>query len=87
MGKPSILIPLPESAQGHQVKNAYTFTENEACLVIEEANLTPHFFLERIRYLFLRPQKLKEMGEKALSFSRPQAAKIIAEYIVEYLKQ
>ncbi len=85
LGKPSILIPLRESAQDHQVKNAYTYAKNGASLVIEEANLSPHFFLERLRYLFSSPTKLKEMEEQALAFSRPQAAKIIAEYIVEYL--
>ncbi len=87
LGKPSILIPLKESAQNHQIKNAYTYAKNGASLVIEETNLSPHFFLERLRYLFSSPEKLKEMGEQARAFSKPQAAKIIAEYIVEYLSQ
>ena len=86
-GKPSILIPLPESAQNHQVKNAYVFAESGAALVIEEANFKPHFILERIKYLFSQPQKLKEMSQGAKEFSRPQAARIIANYIVEYLSQ
>lgn len=87
LGKPSILIPLKESAQDHQVKNAYAYAKNGACLVIEESNLSPHFFLERLRYLFSSPEKLKEMTEQARLFSKPQAAKIIAEYIVEYLNK
>jgi len=83
--KPSILIPLPEAAQDHQVKNAYAYAQTGACLVIEEVNLTPHFFLERIKYLLSQPEKLKKMEKAAREFSRPRAAKIIAEYIVEYL--
>ena len=83
--KPSILIPLPESAQNHQLKNAYAYAESGACLVIEEINLTPHFFLERIKYLLSQPEKLERMKKAAGQFSRPKAAKIIAEYIVEYL--
>lgn len=86
VGKPSILIPLAGAAQEHQLKNAYTYAENKACLVIEESNLTPRFFLERIKYLFSQPQKLNEMKKSAQAFAKPQAAKIIAEYIVEYLK-
>lgn len=86
-GKPSVLIPLPESAQSHQLKNAYNYAEAGACLVIEEINLTPHFFLEQIRYLFSQSNKLKTMGESAREFSRPQAAKIVARYILEYLLQ
>ena len=85
--RPSILVPLPESAQNHQIKNAYTFAENGAALVIEETNFTPHFVLERIKYLFSQPEKLKEMAERAKEFSRPNAARIIAEYIVAYLSQ
>ena len=86
-GKPAVLVPLPESAQNHQIKNAYTYAKTQAGIVIEESNLTPHFFLERIKYLFSRPQKLKEMAEQALAFSRPKSAKIIAEYMVSYLTQ
>lgn len=84
LGKPSLLIPLPEAAQNHQLKNAYAFAENGACQVLEEANLTPHFFLERVKYLLSLPDKLKEMSAAAKNFSKPQAADIIAEYIVEY---
>lgn len=87
MGKPSILVPLPESAQDHQVKNAYAYAENGAALVIEEANLSPHFVLERIRNLFSQPGRLKQMAERAKEFSRPHAAKIIADYMVTYLNQ
>jgi len=87
IGIPSILIPLPESAQNHQLKNAYLYSEIGATLVIEEQNLTPHFFLERLKYLFSHPEELKKMAEKAKEFSTPRAAQVIAEYIVEYLSQ
>jgi UDP-N-acetylglucosamine--N-acetylmuramyl-(pentapeptide) pyrophosphoryl-undecaprenol N-acetylglucosamine transferase len=85
LGKPSILIPLPEAAQNHQLKNAYCFARIGAAIVIEEANFTPHFFLEKVKYLLSQPEQLKEMGERAQQFSRPRAAKIISEYIVDYL--
>jgi UDP-N-acetylglucosamine--N-acetylmuramyl-(pentapeptide) pyrophosphoryl-undecaprenol N-acetylglucosamine transferase len=87
LAKPSILIPLPEAAQDHQIKNAYTYADRGACIVIEEANLTPHFFLERLKSLFSQPERLREMAENAQFFSRPQAARIIAEYIIGYLSQ
>jgi len=46
VGKPSILVPLPESAQNHQLENAYLYAQRGACIVIEENNLTPHFLLK-----------------------------------------
>jgi len=85
-GKPSILIPLPSSAQDHQIKNAYIFSSFGCCIVLEQENLTPNFFLERLKFLFERPNELKKMGERAKEFSRPYAAKIIANYIAEYLQ-
>jgi len=85
--KPSILVPLPESAQNHQVKNAYAYGENKACLVIEENNFTVRFFLEKLRYLFANPAELEKMRKAAKEFSRPEAAKEIAERILKYLKK
>lgn len=85
--KPSLLIPLPEAAQNHQLKNAYAYAENGACQVLEEANLTSRFFLERIKYLLSSPDKLKQMAEGASSFAKPSSAKIIAAYLEEYLSQ
>ena len=87
LGKPSILVPLPESAQNHQVKNAYAFAKNGGTLVMEEENFTPHFVLEKLKYLFSQPDKLKEMAKKAKEFSKPNAARIIGEYITSYLIQ
>lgn len=83
--KPSILIPLPESAQNHQVKNAYAYSKTKACLVVEESNFTAHFFLERLKYLFSHASELKKMSEGAESFARPEAAKVTANYLIEYL--
>ena len=85
VGKPSILIPLSESAQNHQVKNAYTYQESGACLVMEENNFTSHFFLEKLKSLFTDPEALKKMSEEAKGFSRPEAGWIIANYLVAYL--
>ena len=85
VGKPAILIPLAESAQNHQVENAYAFTEKGAGIVIEETNFTSRFFLQRIKQLFSQPEKLAEMKEKSKEFAKPQAGRIIANYLVEYL--
>jgi len=86
VSKPSILIPLPEAAQNHQVENAYAYAKNSACLIIEEINLAPHFFLDRLRYLFSHPSEMEKMAKSAREFSRPRAAEVIASYIFEYLK-
>jgi UDP-N-acetylglucosamine--N-acetylmuramyl-(pentapeptide) pyrophosphoryl-undecaprenol N-acetylglucosamine transferase len=41
MGKPAILIPLPEAAQNHQAENARIYEETtKACIIIPEKNLS-----------------------------------------------
>jgi UDP-N-acetylglucosamine--N-acetylmuramyl-(pentapeptide) pyrophosphoryl-undecaprenol N-acetylglucosamine transferase len=85
LGKPSILIPLPESAQDHQLKNAYAFFESGATMVLEEKNFTPRFFLEKLKFLFSHPEELERMSKAAKNFSKPLAGKIIAHYIFEFL--
>jgi len=85
--KPAILIPLSKSAQNHQVKNAYYFAKKGGGEVIEEENLKPHFFLERLKYFFSRPDILQQMRENSGNFARPKAARIITTYLLEYLSQ
>lgn len=84
LGKPSIIIPLANSAANHQIKNAYVFQDYGA-QVIEENNFTPHFFLKSVQNTFNNPEAMKRRGEAAHKFSRPRSARIIAEYLVSYL--
>ena len=84
--KPSILIPLPESAQNHQIMNSYIYTKDGAGIVIEESNFSSNFFLEKLRFLFSNPEELQKMSAAAKEFSKPNAARIIANYLTEYLK-
>ncbi|MBI2577796.1 MAG: UDP-N-acetylglucosamine--N-acetylmuramyl-(pentapeptide) pyrophosphoryl-undecaprenol N-acetylglucosamine transferase [Candidatus Wildermuthbacteria bacterium] len=87
VGKPSIMIPLPESAQNHQLLNAYAYGKTGAAIVLEHTNLTPHFLLEKIRSILLLPEEYAKMSKAALAFAKPEAARILAAYIIEYLKR
>jgi UDP-N-acetylglucosamine--N-acetylmuramyl-(pentapeptide) pyrophosphoryl-undecaprenol N-acetylglucosamine transferase len=82
--KPSILIPLPESAQNHQVQNAYAYANYGAAIVLEESNLTPNFFLTKITDLATYGN-LELMSKQAEQFSRPAAGATIAAYLIEFL--
>ena len=74
VGKPSILIPLPSSAQNHQAKNAYAYAESGAAEIIEQDNLT-----------ILNEDKMKQEQQSALAFAKPMAAAAIAREILEFL--
>ena len=83
-GKPAILIPLPSDVVGaHQIKNAYEYAKNGAAIIIEQENLKPDIFLFQLKKLFSEPGKLNLMSQAAKSFSKPEAARIIAEEIIK----
>lgn len=82
--KPSILIPLPEAAQNHQAKNAYAYAKYGACMVLEENNLTPNFFLEKLNSIF-EFGKIEQMKKGAEDFAKPYSADIIAKYLLDFL--
>jgi len=85
VGKPSILIPLPSAAGDHQSKNAYAYAQNGAAEVLEQENLTPNLFMEKVQLLFLHSEKVEEMKQAALAFAKPLAARAIAREILEFL--
>ncbi|MCD6410697.1 undecaprenyldiphospho-muramoylpentapeptide beta-N-acetylglucosaminyltransferase [bacterium] len=84
-GKPSILIPLPESAQNHQRANAYYYAKLGAAKVIEEESFKPHFIVEVLREMFSKPRELMQMGRLAKDFIKKDASFIIASYLLGYL--
>lgn len=84
-GKPSILIPLPESAQNHQFQNAYLYAKDGAAIVLEEGNFSPHMLLQELEKLFSNPDLLAKMSLEAKKFARPNAAREMAEYIKEFI--
>ena len=80
--KPAILIPLLNSAQEHQLKNAYNYAATGAAEIIEESNLTPHILLGEIKRLIQNKDITRRMGDAAQRFSRIDAAEIIAQELL-----
>jgi UDP-N-acetylglucosamine--N-acetylmuramyl-(pentapeptide) pyrophosphoryl-undecaprenol N-acetylglucosamine transferase len=81
-GKPSILLPLSDSANDHQRKNAYEYAAYGAAEVLEEPNLAENLFLNSIKNILGNPEILKTMGERARSFYQPEAAKVLAKELL-----
>lgn len=81
LGKPAILIPLPHAAQDHQRENAYAYAHTGAALILEQGNLTPHLFAERISSLLDNPETIQKMSERAKAFARVDADEKIAEEV------
>ena len=81
-GKPSILIPLPGSAQDHQRQNAYEYARTTGAIVIEQNNATPNLVRHTLHRIFESPRELQKMREGAARFARIDSAEIIAREIL-----
>jgi len=84
-GKPSILIPLKNSASNHQLHNAYEYSKNGACSIIEEDNLTSSIFFSQIEQILTNKQERESMSKSAKLFSKPDASYIIAKEILNII--
>lgn len=80
--KPSIIIPIADSNDNHQVKNAFAYAKSGACSVIEEENLKPHILLAEIRRITGNRELSEKMREGAKSFFKPGAADQIARELL-----
>ena len=81
--KPAILIPLESAANSHQAMNAYELARVGGALVLEEMNLGEHILLQKIEKLLDDKELSRNMGEKIRAFYHPEAAKKLAEGIIE----
>lgn len=82
-GVPSIVIPITNTNNDHQRKNAYAYARAGACQVIEEKNLTPHILIEEINRMNDDLILHDKMSAAAHAFFMPDAAKKIAEKVLE----
>jgi UDP-N-acetylglucosamine--N-acetylmuramyl-(pentapeptide) pyrophosphoryl-undecaprenol N-acetylglucosamine transferase len=80
-GKPAILVPIFESANGHQRVNSYEFAEKGAAVVIEEPNLLPDIFMAQVRKILSDDTLRAQMSAASKAFATPNAAEKIAEEI------
>jgi len=79
-GIPSVLVPLPHAAAGHQLRNAQSLEAAGAAIVLEEAHMAnePAKLWRTIVELMGEPWELEEMGRASLARGNPNAADEIA---------
>ncbi|HKV50605.1 MAG TPA: UDP-N-acetylglucosamine--N-acetylmuramyl-(pentapeptide) pyrophosphoryl-undecaprenol N-acetylglucosamine transferase [Gemmatimonadaceae bacterium] len=86
-GIPSILVPLPTSAAGHQDANARVLADDGAAVYIAQADLSPLRLDAEVRRLTGDAGLLAGIAAKAAARGRPRAAQEIAGRIAHLLAQ
>lgn len=83
VGRPVICIPYPHAADGHQVMNARALYDAGAGLYFEEGEVGAVRLASEIEKLISAPDRLLQMTARSRSLGRPDAARKIAESIME----
>ncbi len=81
LGKPSILIPLPNVSHNHQLYNAKVLEQIGAANIILNAELTGEKLNRAIEKIILNKERMKQMGENAIKISNNQAEEKIYQEI------
>ena len=83
IGRPSILVPLPNAIDNDQLKNAQSLALSGAAILAEQKELNN----ERLGALLLNtledPVFMEKCARAAKSFGRPDAAILLANYVEE----
>ena len=83
LGKPSILIPLPNVSQNHQLYNAKVLENVGAAKIILNDELKKENLNAEIQKIIKSPKLMKQMGNKALT----KAVKNVQENIYNEIKK
>lgn len=81
-GKPSILIPIPESVSHDQKSNAYAYARSGAASVLEEANFTDGLLTSEIGRIMGNQEMYATMSNAARTFNQTDAALVITKVLL-----
>lgn len=87
LGIPSILIPSPYVTNNHQYKNALELKKNDACVLLEEKDLTKENLLKEIDNLILHKEKMLLMKANCSKLAVKNSATKICEEIEKMVKE
>lgn len=86
LGKPAVYVPLVPTGGDEQSKNAARFSEIGAAVVIKQSECSGTKLMETIRPLLDNPDLRRDMGTKAMQLSRPNAAVLLTQRLLQLAK-
>jgi UDP-N-acetylglucosamine--N-acetylmuramyl-(pentapeptide) pyrophosphoryl-undecaprenol N-acetylglucosamine transferase len=83
IGRPAILVPYRFAADDHQTANAEALKQAGAAWVMAERDFTPAALAQRLENLFTQPALLEASAASAHRHGRPDAARRLADLVLE----
>lgn len=84
-GKPSVLVPSPNVAEDHQTKNAMALVQQEAALLVRDADAMNQLVPAALE-LIQNEQEQQRLHQNILKMARPNAAADIVNELVKLIK-
>jgi UDP-N-acetylglucosamine--N-acetylmuramyl-(pentapeptide) pyrophosphoryl-undecaprenol N-acetylglucosamine transferase len=86
--KPTILVPNAHLTGGHQSKNAAVYVKKNAVVVINEDEMIkdPQILVSAVNDILLDSKASNKMARSLCSFSKPDAAREVAEMVINTVK-
>jgi len=81
-GLPSVLVPYPHAADGHQQANADVLVEAGAAVCIPESELTAQVLASTLAEFVNRPERRAAIAANSATLGRPEAATNVAIELV-----
>lgn len=85
MRLPAVLVPLPTSADNHQLCNAQAFEQGGAAYLLDQKRGTPELLVKQLRELVEDADARSRMQTALAKWHAPNAAQEIAEQILKSL--
>lgn len=83
VGKPAIVVPIPEDVSRDQRSNAYSYARATGATVLEEHNLSDDILVAEIDRILKDPTTLAEMAAGAKSLTAGEGAYKLADILME----
>ncbi len=84
-GRPAVLVPFPHATEDHQRANATAVDEVGASILLPHEQFTSDALRSHLEVLFGEPARLSRMAAAAYAAGRPDAARDLADLVVELI--
>jgi UDP-N-acetylglucosamine--N-acetylmuramyl-(pentapeptide) pyrophosphoryl-undecaprenol N-acetylglucosamine transferase len=82
-GRPAILVPYPHASAGHQSTNAEWMAKAGAAVVVPDDELSAERIAAEVKAILGEEGRLREMSSASAALALPDAARRIADVVLE----
>jgi UDP-N-acetylglucosamine--N-acetylmuramyl-(pentapeptide) pyrophosphoryl-undecaprenol N-acetylglucosamine transferase len=82
-GRPAVLVPYPYATADHQRTNAQWMERAGAATIVDDGELDPEALLADVAGILRDAARLDQMSAAARGLAKPEAARVIADQVLE----